>query len=153
MFYKLFSATQTLVCPLNLCPLTDARPVLFIATCWTKSVDITTSQRFSLSTCTSLFIVNLIGQPLEQKNVNLKLIFSVIFYLSSLVSSYWEDFNSFFLFFFGWCGLVNVKEKESTWQCWKSGTLQSIVCSALTSVHFRETLPNHSKTNTPSKKQ
>ena len=41
--------------------------------------------------------------------------------------------------------LDGVGLESSTWQCWRSGTLQSTVCSALTSVQFRETLPNHSK--------
>lgn len=58
-----------------------------------------------------------------------------------MVFSFWGDFGSPFLVCLegdgvGWWN-------DSTWQCWRSGTLQSIGCSSPLS--HGETLPNHSE--------
>lgn len=110
-------------------------------TCWTKQAH----PRGSLYPPVQVFLLWLWlvnhWNTETRCEVDINYLFSHFFKKKSKCLFLLRTFWLLFLDGVGW--LTN--ERASTWQCWRSGTLQSTVCCALTSVHFRETLPNHSK--------
>lgn len=114
-----FYVQLSIVCPLTLCPCTTCSLQVSL---WAKSVDRTTSQRFSFSTCTSLFLIGTV-EPLEAR-INYPFSHFKKTSKQSSVFSYWE-----------WSCLDGVD-----W--W---TLGRVVPHGSVGVQFRETLPNHSE--------